>query len=555
MVGARPIQIWNNAVRAKEIFSILVRYGFGQLLDQIGAPASMVQKIFGDKDAQSYSTWKRIRLVFQDLGPTFIKFGQALSMRPDVLPPALIEELRHLQDQVKPVPFEQMSKILEEELPQSYREIFSEFDEEPIACASLGQVYKARLRASDVAVVVKILKPGMRRAMQSDLEILGWLAREAHEKLDDLKKYDLPALIEETKEASQQELYLMNEAHNSAYFTSLNEHKDEVFAPEVFQAYSTDRVLVTEYVQGEKPDRDQYTVEEASELARRGARTVFYQIFIMGFFHADPHRGNILVTEDHRICLIDWGLAGQLTREMRYFLADFFSAVASQDSETVMRSILSHAVPPKRINLNRMEKEVGIVLRNYQDVAQKNELIGDLMVSLLRVCTSYGLQLSRDYIMLARAISSIQSLAKELDPAINLQEIADPILKELAKDRWNPVHMMTRSIWMMRRQMCKLREFPDTLFRILRRTDEEGFVLRVEHNGLDRASEAIGDAVNRLVFAIIVGALIIGSSLVITTGVEPLLWGYPVIGIIGYIISGLLGLWTLFDILRHGRRK
>lgn len=550
MIGARPIQIWNNAVRAKEIFSILVRYGFGQALDQIGAPSSMIGKFFGDKDAESFSIWRRVRMVFDDLGPTFIKFAQALSMRPDVLPADLIEELGYLQDHVKPIPFKEILPILEEELPQPRTEIFSEFNEEPVACGSLGQVYRARLRASDVEVMVKVLKPGIRKAIKADLEILSWLAKEAHDKIDNLKKYDFPSLIDEVQKASFEELNLVNEAHNMMFFNSVNENSQEVFAPEVFDAYSSQRVLVMECVEGVKPSRKDFDVEEGAEIARRGACTVFNQIFNLGFFHADPHRGNILITKDHRICLIDWGIAGQLTREMRYFLADFFGAVASQDPEKVMRAILSHSVAKQRIDLNQMEKEIGFVLRSYQDVAQKTEMLGDLMTSLLRICASYGLPLARDYILLARAVSSIQSLAKELDPAIDLTGIAKPMLRDLTKERWNPANVVTRAFWATRRQMFKLKEFPDTLFRILRRTEEEGFVLRVEHNGLDQASDAIGNAVNRMVFAIIVGALIIGSSLVITTGVEPLLWGYPVIGLVGYIISGLLGLWTLFDIMR-----
>jgi len=560
----KPLHLFNNAVRAKEIFSVLARHGFADLLDQLDLPAGIRQRLVAHPHPHR-STWERIRLVLEDLGPTFVKFGQLMSMRPDVLPAPLILELRKLQNEVRPVPFAEIRPVLVAELSADPAEIFSEFDETPVASGSLAQVYFARLRAPAEApvkegaasqlVAVKIQRPNIARTVQTDLELAGWLIGQLHHHMATLQPYDLPAAFSEVKEGVLRELDFANEARNQQYFNTLNRYPDRVFAPAVVNEFTTGRLIVMERIDGAPVGRVPVSIEQGRALAAIGARSLMQQVLVAGFFHADPHAGNVMVTTDGRLCFLDWGLAGHLTRRLRYALADFWVAAVDQDAERVVQIAADLAPADVLLDLRVMEKEVTLALREELNFAIGRQQLGRAMLKLLFIFGTHGIPLSRDYSLMAKAVLAIEEIGRTLDPAFDLREQAGPILREVRLERIGPKTLARHARDFFRTSFSVLQDLPGELHRLVRRIEHDNLTLNLQHRGLGKLEDALATSANRIALGVIIGSLIIGSSLIVTTRIPPLVHGYPVLGITGYLLSAALGFYVIWDIIRHGRHK
>ncbi|MEM9226969.1 MAG: AarF/UbiB family protein, partial [Verrucomicrobiota bacterium] len=314
---------------------------------------------------------------------------------------------------------------------------------------------------------------------------------------------------------------------------------------------------VTEWIDGVAPGDPSISPEQGRRLAKIGGNSVFHQIVISGFFHADPHGGNILITKDGRVCFIDWGLAGQLTRQMRYFLADLFGAIASSDPEKVVRVVNVMAVGKKRIDETKLEKDTGFILRKYRDKFGKNEPIGEIVLELLYVFGQNGLTLARDYSLLAKAIVSIEEVGLTLDPKFDIRDVARPYLKQLNLERWNPSNIFKQSWWNLKSHVARLRELPGDIQRFFRNLEDGDLQIKLRHEGLEGLIAAFDSGVNRLAFALIIAALLIGSSFIISGAIQSekeagLLVHTASLGFLG---AAVLGVWLLIDIIRHGRHK
>ncbi len=546
------LHLIRDAVRAKEIVSILLKYRFDQILEKTDLPAAWLTRLVPPVKA-TIPLWERVRLAIEELGPTFIKVGQVLSTRPDILPKEFISELENLQANITPIAFDEIQPVLEKELGCPIDEVFSEFQEKPAASASLGQIYKARLRENGRQVAVKIQKPGLKKPIHTDLEIIGWLIQQIHESIPHLQAFDLPTVVDELKQGILNELDFTTEARNASVFNSLNQYPSKVFAPEVIEAYTTSRLLVCEWIDGRAPDAVRESPEVSREIARMGGQSFFSQIVITGFFHGDPHPGNILVTNDGRLCLLDWGLAGQLTQRMRYSLIDLFDACARRDAMKVSLIGLKLGRSPHRKQRSQLEKAITNVLFKYDADLKRMENIGNIIFEIIFVFGSHGIHVARDYTLLAKAIISIEQTSTLLDPDFNLVEIGKPYVRKINWERWNPSNLSKRLTGEWGEKLIKMSELPLDLQRILHRIEDGDLPLKLEHEGVHRASNTIHHAFSRLSLAVIIGCLIIGSSIVINTGVKPLIWGFPAIGLIGYLLSAAIGAYVAFDILRSGR--
>jgi ubiquinone biosynthesis protein len=550
----RPFDFLAHAVRAKEIFSILARNGFAELLQQAGAPSGMWRKMLPEP-AQRRTTEERIRISAEELGPTFVKFGQLLSMRPDIMPQSLILELRKLQNKVEPLPFSEMMPVLDEELGRPHAEVFDDFDETAAASASLAQVYRAKLKADGRSVAVKVQKPSITRTIEIDLDLAGWLAGQLHQRSATLQPYDLPAVVEEVRKGMLRELDFTNEARNQQYFSFANPHPDQVFAPAVVMELSSERVLVTDWVDGSTVGDTTLPKEELRRIAENGAKSLINQVLVDGFFHADPHSGNLIISDDGRLAFIDWGLVGHLTRRLRFALADFWIAAIDQDAERVIRIAADLAPSEARPDLRKMETEITIALREELNFEIGNPELGRAMLRLIFILGSNGILLSRDYSMTAKSLLSIEEVGRALDPTFDMRAYAKPVLEQLQRDRWNPQALFRSVRDFARSSMNGLRELPSELTRLMRRLEHDNLTVNFQHRGLEHLEETVGMAANRITLGLIVAALIVGSSLIVTTGAGPRLLGYPALGIVGYLISALIGSYIVFDILRHGRHK
>ncbi len=549
----KPLGLLQNAVRAKEIFTLLARHGFVDLLNQID-PKGRFWSRWVDVAAARRPPHERIRLTLEELGPTFVKAGQLLSMRPDVLPHALILELRKLQNAVQPLPFDRMRPVLADELGTEPSAVFAEFNEQPIASASLAQVYFARLHDGR-AVAVKIQRPGLAKIVQADLDLIAWFVGQVHQRVATLRPYGLPAVVEEIRRSMLQELDFRHEARNQQYFTALNPHPEQVFAPAVISEFSGERVLVMDFVTGVSVHQARLDPDTARRLAANGGASLLHQVLITGFFHADPHAGNVLVTPDGRLCFLDWGMAGNLTRRMRHALADLFLAAVEQDAERIVQIASNLGSPGGRADLRAMERDVTLTLREDFNPTIGHVQLGRAMLKLLFIFGQNGIDITRDYSLMAKAVLSIEEVARTLAPDFDLRTEARPVLVELQRERAGPRARLREGRTFVRAVLTGLQELPSELHRIIRRIGHDDLSIKLEHHGLGDLEDALKTASNRITLGVVIGSLIVGSSIIINTRIEPHIFGYPALGIVGYVMSAMLGFYVIWDIFRHGRHK
>jgi ubiquinone biosynthesis protein len=549
----KPFEFLAHAKRGQEIFAILARYGFADLLDQTDAPPSLWRKLL-PQTITSHSTPERVRMAAEELGPTFVKFGQMLSMRPDVLPHPFILELRKLQAQVKPLPFEEMRPVLEHGLGRPCSEVFAEFDTTPTASASLAQVYFGTLRAGGQSVAVKIQKPNIAHNIAIDLDLAAWLAGQVHQRSAQLHPYDLPSIVAEVRKGILLELDFRNESRNQEYFNTINPHPDRVFAPAIFADLCTERVLVMERVYGRLICDADLPVETTRLLAGYCAESILHQVLVDGFFHADPHAGNVFATADGRVAFLDWGLVGLLTRRLRTALADFWLAAVDADAERIVRIAVDLAPPEARPDVRSMEKDVSLALHEEMNFAIGRQEMGRAMLKLLFIFGRNGIPLSRDYSIMAKAVLSIEEVGHGLDPSFDLRVQAKPVLQEVYGERMSLRSAFKAAREFLRSSLAGLQELPSEVRRLVRRLENDNLTINFQHRGLDRLENSLKLAADRIALGVVVGSLMIGSSMIVTTGLGPRLFGYPAIGLIGYLISGIFGLYMMWEIIRRGRK-
>lgn len=542
-----PFTLVAHAVRAKEIIAVAARCGFSELLDQLELPAGFWQR-FIPRPAERLPAYVRIRTALEELGPAFIKAGQMLSMRPDALPPALIIELRKLRSEVAPLPFADMRPVLEESLGRPLTEVFSAFDEKPIASASLAQVYIAKLHDGR-EVAVKIQRPGLRRIVESDLALLGFFAGQLHARIAALQPYELPSVVAEVSAGVLRELDFTHEARNQRFFNATNPTPETVFAPEVVEEFSAEHVLVMQRIIGRPVDNSGLAPAAARELARAGAASLFHQVLVAGFFHADPHAGNVLVTADGRLCFLDWGLAGHLTRRLRHALADLFLAAVDQDAERIVQIAADLGSPAGRADLRAMERDVTLALREDFNRAIGQVNLGRAMLKLLFIFGRNGISITSDYSLMAKAVLSIEEVASTLDPGFDLKRSVRPVLVALQKDRHGPRALLRDTRSMLRTTLVGLRDLPGEIHRIVRRIEHDELTIKFQHQGLDDLDNALKTSANRIALGFISGCLVIGSSLIVAAkgGINTHL------SVIGYVLAALIAAYVFYGILREDR--
>jgi ubiquinone biosynthesis protein len=545
------LKTFTNMARLKDMAFILAKYGFGDLLQRLDLPVKkLVHSISPQIDADM-DVFQRIRLALEELGPTFVKFGQILSMRPDMLPLSMIRELTKLQDAVSPIPFEDVKAVLEQEFDTSLECIFQSFDPEPVAAASLSQVHKAIHPGAKRVVAVKVRRPGIVKTVETDLNILETLARQAHNNIDALQVYDLPAIVETCRRTLLREIDFSREARYIQIAKSKIEQASDILIPEVFTEYTTPRVLVTAFVKGTKITSDMDLPEtDRKSLAAAGLRSAVLQILDHGFYHADPHPGNMVITSDNRLCLMDWGMVGRLTPDEKNDLLFLIRAAVDKDSKKVTEMLLNIATAQKTVTVQQLEKDIMDIMDVYMSLPLKDIQMGQLLEDLVQVLKSHNLRLPPDMSIIVKAMITVEGTARILYPDLDVISEAEPHVRKLVSRQYSKGYLWQRlrnnlaAMWTLQKHL------PDTLSTILKKIKHNELIIGFDHKNLSPLQKALENSFNRLTLGIVLGALIIGSSMIITTGVGPLLFGYPALGMSGYLISAILGLWLVITIIR-----
>jgi len=427
------------------------------------------------------------------------------------------------------------------------------FEPQPIASASIGQVHKARVRATGEDVVVKVQRPSIRSIIESDLDILYLLARLIEDNIPETQMYSPVGIIEEFDKAVHRELDYMLEVQNIIRFRQNFQHEKSAYVPKVYREFSTRNVIVIEYIQGAKITDLSCSLQEKKRLARIVFQSVLKQIFLDGFFHGDPHPGNLLVLDDHRIAFIDFGMMGRLDQEMKDELADLLVAVINKDVSQIAH-LLSHiGIQTRDVNMRDFRRDIADILDRYYGMPLYQIELGNVTRAMVDVALKHQVKMPPDYTLMLKALLTIENIGKQLDPDLNAIEEAKPMMTAILKERWNPQRIISATLLNLRNVSLTLKDLPVQIHQILEELRQGKLRVEFEHVHLERLIMILDMASNRIAAGLVLASFIIGSSIIIHTNRGPMFMDFPLLGIIGYVAAGMIGFWLLLSIFRSGK--
>jgi ubiquinone biosynthesis protein len=546
--------------RYGEIVAVLVKYGFVDVVDALHlrpylAAGRRVLAALGHDAHPEQTRAVRLRLTCETLGPAFVKFGQTLSTRADLLPSEVTTELARLQDAVAPLPQGVAEKTIEDALGCPLEDVFLEFEGKPLAAASIAQVHRARLHSGEV-VAVKVRRPGIEEIIEADLAILADLASLLESRYPDAALYSLSALVAEFARTIRREQDLVREGRLIDRVASQFAGDPTVRFPRICWPLTRSNVLTMEFLEGTKVSA--VGTEDAPGLdshlvARRGADAVLRQIFVNGLFHADPHPGNVLVLAGNVIAFVDFGIVGRIDRQMRDCLADAVVAIHEHDAARLAEIVVSVATPLQAVNMAELSRDLQELLDIYADLSLGELSLRALFASITETMARHRLKLPADLLLLIKAVTTVEAVGRQLDPAFQLVAYATPVVESLLEHKHSPTAVARRAAYAGREVVHALRLLPTHLVEIVRRIRTEGMQVQFVHQNLDFFVREMDRSSNRLSFAVLIGAIVIGSSIIVHAEAGPRLWGYPLLGLSGFVVAGVMGIGLAIGILRSGR--
>lgn len=553
----RPDLTIKNIKRYRAIAGVFIKYGFGEIIDRLNLRAAfkLGKKVLRRKPSPELSFPERIRLALEELGPTFVKLGQVLSMRPFLIPYDLVVELTKLHDQVAPMKPEIALKAIEENLECRIDEAFESLDPEPVASASLSQVHNAVLH-DGTRVVVKIQRPGIKEIINSDMIILKDLASLLEKHIPESRQYEPLGVVSELEKSTNKEVNFLYEARNIEIFARNFKDDDRIFIPRVFWEYTTRRMLTMERIEGIKitdTEKLRNLGIDPVKICETGGEIVFQMVFEHGFFHADPHPGNLFVTRDGRIAPVDYGMMGVLSNSQLNELGDILKSVVSDDAESLVYSFSRAGALPETINKQSLEADVSEMLVRYHKIPLSRIDMSTLFDEFFNIIHRHGVSVKSEFMVFGKAIVTYEEVARKLNPDYDLIKSAIPFVKKLMLRKMS-FSQLKRDLrvgateWrdLVTKVPMEIREFTSKLNRGKGKIGLDVIGLAKLINELDKSS-------NRLSFALVIAAIIVGSSLVLTIDIGLKVYGVPVLGLIGYLFAGILGAGLAISILRSGK--
>jgi ubiquinone biosynthesis protein len=540
-------QMMKNFLRVQEILTVFLRHGFGDLVQRLGLTSYLTSVPSPDREiaaatGEPHTAARRFREALEELGGAFVKLGQLLSTRPDILPANWIEELVRLQDNVLPVDFELVRQTVEEDLgPISER--FQSIDPEPLATASVAQVHSAVTVSGD-DVVIKVRKPGVKEMSLRDYDILQSLAELLEKHVPEAQAYRPCRMVEEFRTAVNEELNFNLEGQNLDRFRSDFDSDPAVMFPAVYWDYTTEQVLTMERVEGVKISRLDVLRESGvntSNLARQLAEAILRQTLEFGFFHGDPHPGNLLVVGKDRICFLDCGLVGRLGDPLMENLVFLVSAGIRKDL-SVMADILTDmkALPPD-IDRQRFLREAGLLLERYYRLPLKRIRLDLLVTDLIRLIHDFGIQIPSEMVLVGKALVTIEGVGRALDPDFQAVAVAEPFVRKIVMTTYWPRLVKRRIMEGSQDILRLLRDLPSDLRELSRHMRENRFRVIVDHAGLKEPVEELGRASRRLSVSLVISAVVLASAVMAHAQLEPRLFGVPVAALAGFAVAVLVG--------------
>jgi ubiquinone biosynthesis protein len=564
MLSIRKIGVlgrtYRHLNRYRQILGVLFKYGFGDVVDllrieqYIEIGLQMISRKRRER-VEKHSRAERIRMAFEELGPTYVKLGQVLSTRPDLIPVDFLTELTKLQDRVPAFPFSEAREIFAVELGSPPEVLFDSITEAPIASASIAQVHRARLFDGD-EVAVKIQRPGIGQIIEVDLEIMLHLATLMERHIEELSLHRPVKIVEEFARTLEREIDFTLEAANMERFSSQFIGDPTVYVPKVYRQYCTPRILTTEFVDGIKISEIE-TIDDAGldrrVITARGAQLIFKQIFDHGFFHADPHPGNLFVLPGNIICPVDFGMIGAVDRITRERFVDLIDSVVHRDATRITQALLALTHWEQDPDIPLLEKDVTDFCSRHLFKPLKEIQIGRLLQHIMEIVSHHQLRIPPDIFLMMKAITAVEGVALMLDPDFDMIAHARPFVEKVRLDRFAPPRIAQDAMAIAADALTFLRQFPRDLLEITRIVRQQKLAVRLDFQGLSDMLATHDQISNRISFSIIIASLIIGSALIIRSAVPPFVFGFSLIGVIGFLAAAIMGIWLLVAILKKGK--
>lgn len=557
---------YRDIPRVRQIIMVATRHGFGHVVEQLGLQKffSLGRRMLTFKrqavPEQRVSAPERLRMMFEDLGPSFIKLGQLLACRSDMLPPEYARELCRLTDSVPPFPFPEARAIIENDLGAPLERLFPEFDPRPIAAGSIAQVHRARIPGGR-EVMVKVQRPHIDRVIDRDISILRGIAELIESYVPDMAVYNPRGIVEEFARTITRELDFFIEASSAMQLRKNFEGSKALRVPEVFSELMSRRVLVLEGLAGIRIDdfaRLDHEGFERSDIARKGAAAYFQMVFQDGFFHGDPHPGNIFVLPDGVLGLVDFGIMGRVTGENMEYFANTIVAVVRQDFDALAGQYINMGFVSDQVtDLDRfrraLREDFAELLAPYYGMTVRQIDFTSYIERFTQLAIKHGLEMPQNLYLVNKTLVTLEGLLRQIDPEFDLIAEAKPYVARLIGRKKDPLRRL-RSAGKSAEEMAGVfTAMPRQLQTVFRKFIHDDVRVHVRHDQMDHFIRDIDKSSNRLSFSVITAAIIVASSIIIHSGQGQTMFGMPVFGLIGYVIAALLGFWILIGILRSGQ--
>ena len=555
---------YRNVNRLRQIINVFLKYGFGKVIDQIHlsrfVPFRKRIKTFGQwPQLKSPTTPERLRMAFAELGPSFIKLAQLLSSRPDLITKEFANEFKKLQDRVPPFPTEEAVKLIEEENLLSIQQIFSHLDKKPVAAASIAQVYYGRL-LDDSEVIVKVQRPHIGEQIESDINILSTTARLMEKYIPESVFFNPTGIVEEFTKTVRKELDFIEEAKNCCRFRKNFENDLNVYIPKIFAEFTTDKVLVMEKIDGVRIDDIEGIARmglDRRKLAQIGVNSYFKQVLEDGFFHADPHAGNIFAMPSGMIGFMDFGIVGRVSNELRETMANTFLALIHKDFDRLIDQYVELGLVPEHLDIDIFRKEFKADLSDFLEplygLTLKEINFADYLETITRLAIKHRIQIPPDLLLVNKSMLILENIGSELDPGFDFIAAAEPYATKLIKERVKPAKLYEKAM----RNVMEISDtfilFPKQFKQIIRKLLRDDINIKITPIGMDKFIRDMDRSSNRISFSLIISSILLSSAILHATGVGPKVYGMSLLGLTAFGFAFMLGIWLIISIIRSGR--
>ncbi|MFH1727844.1 MAG: lipopolysaccharide core heptose(II) kinase RfaY [Pseudomonadota bacterium] len=540
--------------RIRQIASVLAKHGFGFAVEYLNINDNIISRMLHQSADETIKMTmpERIFHVLSELGPTYIKLGQILSTRPDLLPEAYIKEFKKFQDNTACLTYDIIKKQIEDNLGTDIDNIFSEIDPKPLACASISQVHKGTLKDGQ-KIVIKVQRPDIADIIETDLDFLHFFARQIEKRKDDLLLKPTQ-IVKEFEKAIHQELDFTFEASNIDKFTRNFENHPGLVIPKLYREYSSKKILVMEFIDGVKVSDYKKIGANPKVIAELGISAIFKQLFEDGFFHADPHPGNLFVLKDNQIAFLDYGLMGRISEDHREKIVMLIAALGKENREDVANCLYNLCYKKERIDLAHFREDIDNLLIAVYDRPLKEIDLGRLLGDLSNIAQKYKMQIPSSFTMMIKSIITIESTAKEVYPELDIVSDLKPFIVRLMWLKWNP-NKLSQDIYKNLSQAADLfQDMPIHIMEIVQDIRRGELTFNIKDKEKKSFYKLLDVASLRLTFGLVISALIVGSSIILKTQ-QTGFFGLKTIGFMGFSLAGILGVWLLISILKTGKLK